>query len=256
MKTKFTIFCLITLISTLYVSTVNAACRGNCQQNSGGFSVTPAAAFYEAPDESETEGLIKMREEEKLARDVYLFFYDMWNHPVFNNIAASEQRHMDSVKYLLDKYGITDPITDDTQGVFQDNEVQGLYDQFVQEGAVSIENAMMIGATIEDLDIYDLYLLIDETDNDDILMVYQNLAKGSRNHLRSFTSVLSTYNISYSAQYLTQEEVDQIISSPRERGRYDQNGQPMFGPGNGNRGMGQGMNFIDENNNGICDLIE
>ena len=43
-----------------------------------------------------------MREEEKLARDVYLTLYDIWGTPAFNNIASSEQTHMDAVLMLID----------------------------------------------------------------------------------------------------------------------------------------------------------
>jgi hypothetical protein len=171
---------------------------------------------------------------------------------------------MDSIKFLLDKYGISDPVTDDTVGVFQDSEMQGLYDKLVADGSASLEAAMLAGATIEDLDIHDLNNLISATDNDDILTVYQNMAKGSRNHLRSFVSQLSLLGTPYTAQYLTQAEVDQIVASPMERGRYDKTGKAMFNTPRGKYGRGGGcmggrcgnMNFVDENGNGICDLME
>jgi len=68
------------------------------------------------------------------------------------------------------------------------------------------------------LDIYDLQRLMKETDNDDIKIVYQNLLKGSRNHLRAFDCQLQRYNISYEAQFLTQEEYDRIANSRQETG--------------------------------------
>ena len=40
--------------------------------------------------ETDIAGLVFMREEEKLARDVYLTMSDRWGAPVFENIAASE----------------------------------------------------------------------------------------------------------------------------------------------------------------------
>jgi hypothetical protein len=43
--------------------------------------------------------------------------------------------------------------------------------------------------------------------------------KGSRNHLRSFGGQLEIFGVNYEAQYLTQEEVDEIIDSPKERGK-------------------------------------
>ncbi len=259
-------------------SAASAGCMGNCGGMQGGGMYGPTGAIastlpYDTPDENETAGLVQMREEEKLARDVYAAMYEKWNNLTFELISTSEQRHMDAVKTLLDKYGITDPVVDDARGVFQDSALQELYNTLVAQGNASLEQALLVGATIEDLDIHDLQTLIAATDNEDILVVYQNLAKGSRNHMRHFAAELATFGVTYSAQYLTQDEVDQIISSPMERGRYDKDGKPMFtapmgngrhtgmGRGNGSgqggcTGAGRGMNFVDENNNGICDLME
>ncbi len=188
----------------------------------------------------EALGLIKMREEEKLARDVYLVLYDTWKHREFSNIAQSEQRHMDSVKMLLDKYSMTDPITNSSIGVFTDPELQKLYNSLVEQGRQSLVEALRVGATIEDLDIKDLYDLLAQTDNTDIKIVYQNLAKGSRNHLRAYISQLSQNGTTYDAQFLTAAQVNDIITSPRERGRVDENGVQVSGNGQG-RGKGRGM---------------
>ena len=171
---------------------------------------------YQDLSEEERAGLIKMREEEKLARDVYLTLFNKWSHQVFSNIANSEQQHMDAVKSLLDKYGITDPVVDNTVGVFTDPHMTELYNALVQKGSTSIIDALLVGATIEDLDIYDLNILLAQTDNEDIQVIYQNLTKGSRNHMRAFTRTLGIYGVTYTAQYLTQEEIDQIISGSWE----------------------------------------
>ena len=39
-----------------------------------------------------------MREEEKVARDVYLSLNDTWNLRIFKNITSSEQTHMNAIK--------------------------------------------------------------------------------------------------------------------------------------------------------------
>ena len=57
----------------------------------------------------ETDDLVYMREEEKLAHDVYVTLYEQWDFPVFSNIASSESQHMDSIAVLLDRYGVADP---------------------------------------------------------------------------------------------------------------------------------------------------
>ena len=56
----------------------------------------------------EIDGLKFMREEEKLARDVYLALYEYWQLPIFSNIAGSESTHMEAVLTLLEKYEIAD----------------------------------------------------------------------------------------------------------------------------------------------------
>ena len=167
----------------------------------------------------EIEGILLMREEEKLARDVYIALYEKWNLKTFESIGqGSETTHMDAMKTLLDRYGLEDPVGEDIPGVFQNEELQKAYDELVEKGSQSIEDAVLVGAYIEDLDIYDLQRLIEETDNDDIKIVYQNLLKGSRNHLRAFDRQLQRYNISYQAQFLTQEEYDRIAYSSQEAG--------------------------------------
>lgn len=83
--------------------------------------------------EIEIESLLLMREEEKLARDVYLELYDIWGQQIFTNIAASEQTHTDAVKVLLDTYNIEDPVTDDSRGVFESELIQDLYDSLVAQ---------------------------------------------------------------------------------------------------------------------------
>ncbi len=50
--------------------------------------------------------MLILLEEEKLARDVYESFYVKWGAAEFSNIAASEQRHLNSVLRLVEKYGL------------------------------------------------------------------------------------------------------------------------------------------------------
>ncbi len=188
---------------------------------------------------AEKAGLLLMREEEKLARDVYQVLYKKWNHVTFAQIAKSEQQHMDALKVLLNKYSLTDPITTREQGVFADPELQKLYDSLIAKGEKSLIDALQIGSTIEDLDIKDLYELIEKTDNKDIKIVYQNLVKGSRNHMRAFIGRLAMNNSTYEAQFLTATVIDDIANSSRERGMVDENGAQISG--SGRSGSGKGM---------------
>ncbi len=182
----------------------------------------------------EAGGLVYMREEEKLAHDLYLSFYENWGLPIFQNIASSEQTHMESVALLLDRYGIPDPTDNNPTGVFTDSALQDLYDQLLAQGTLSVSEALKAGAAVEEVDIQDLRDRFAQTSQADILQVYQNLEMGSRNHLRSFTSVLENQTgESYSPIYLTADEYQQIISSGIESyGQGTGGGNSRGGPRN------------------------
>ncbi|MCB9362039.1 DUF2202 domain-containing protein [Candidatus Woesearchaeota archaeon] len=168
--------------------------------------------------EAEIDGLLLMREEEKLARDVYLTLYDKWNMQIFSNIASSEQTHTDAVKRLLDAYDIEDPVTSDGRGVYQNEDLEALYDALVEQGSTSLLDALIVGATVEDLDIKDLADLLAATDNNDLIQVYTNLQKGSRNHIRSFIKQIEAQGGSYEAQYISSAELSAILGGSQETG--------------------------------------
>jgi hypothetical protein len=167
----------------------------------------------------EMAAIIFMREEEKLARDVYLYLDDLWGSQIFSNIANSEQTHTDAVLRLIQKYGLTDPAHEKPEGEFTDPILQGLYDMLSAQGSSSLIDALLVGATIEDLDIYDLHRQMVDIDNQDITLVFEMLLKGSRNHMRAFSSRLADMNVVYTPIYISQEEYDSIINSPQETGQ-------------------------------------
>jgi len=147
--------------------------------------------------DAERDSLIFMREEEKLARDVYTYLSGLYQIRIFSNIARSEQRHMDAIKALLDRYNIADPVGGNGPGVFTDSGILALYNQFIAEGSQSLIDALQVGVQIEEADIEDLQNgLLALDDNKDIKRVYQNLLRASQKHLASFTTVLSKYEAS------------------------------------------------------------
>ncbi|EJF06369.1 hypothetical protein ThvES_00015560 [Thiovulum sp. ES] len=171
----------------------------------------------------EEESLIYIREEEKLARDVYMALDEIWGDQVqqFSNIIKAEQSHTDSVKALLERYELEDPMTEEEDlnlGVFQNSELQAHYDHLVEVGSQSLIDALIVGATIEDLDIYDIELEIAKVDNEDIILIYENLVKGSENHMRAFINALSNEGGEYSVQYITEERFEEILSEETVHG--------------------------------------
>jgi len=166
--------------------------------------------------QAEKNMLIQMREEEKLARDVYLYLYDKYEVQIFANISNSEQTHMSKVLTLLLQYDIPDPALSN-QGEFSNSSLQDLYNQLIQAGETSLIDALKVGATIEDLDIHDLEEFSELTQNQDILEVFANLTCGSRNHMRGFYSQIINEGGDYSPQYISPEEFDYIINSQHEQ---------------------------------------
>jgi hypothetical protein len=178
--------------------------------------------------EAEKDGLLLMREEEKLAHDVYTKLYEKWGISIFKNISDSEQTHTDMVKDLLVKYDITDPVTNTSVGVFENQDLLDLYTQLVDNGSQSINDALTVGALVEDLDIKDLEDLMMVSDNEDILAVYQNLQKGSRNHLRSFVRTLNRNGEEYTPSYISLDAYNEILGTPSENGvTYDSEGNAI-----------------------------
>lgn len=166
--------------------------------------------------QDEIDGLNYMREEEKLARDVYIHFYDIYNLEMFNNISKSEQKHMDQLNVLMVKYDITDPSLEEL-GKFSNEHLQSLYDALIESGNKSIEDALKVGATIEDVDIYDLDEFFVKVVQEDIMEVYESLNCGSRNHMRSFNKQILKHNTTYEAQFISQERYDEIVGSSNEQ---------------------------------------
>ena len=142
--------------------------------------------------EAEEQHILYMREEEKLARDVYLTLYELWDAEIFANISESEQRHMDAMKNLITRYGLVDPVVDDAVGMFTNPDFAGLYDELVLAGEISLEEALNVGVRIEELDIADLELALQETSMRTVQRIFHNLLNGSYNHLSAFQRNIET----------------------------------------------------------------
>jgi hypothetical protein len=168
---------------------------------------------------AEQATLIYMREEEKLAHDVYAQFNTQYaaNTRVFGNIATSETTHTESIRQLLVRYTLADPAATTAPGVFQNATLQGLYTQLVAAGTVSYVDGLKVGAAIEELDMIDINTALLQVDNQDIRLVYDNLLKGSRNHLRSFVKTLANQGITYVPQYMAVADYTAIVTTAIER---------------------------------------
>lgn len=150
----------------------------------GGFT-SNALALTKA----DADNILYIKQEEKVARDTYTALYAMWGHTTFANISVSEQRHMDAMDGLIARYQLTDT-TPENPGEFSIPELQALYDELLDLGSQSLEDALWVGVLIEETDIQDLQEAIAETREKPIKRVLGNLLDGSRNHLDAFTRAL------------------------------------------------------------------
>ena len=215
--------------------------------------------------DAEAATLQSMREEEKLARDVYLTLYAQGQVQAFLNIAASEQNHMDALKKRLDAHGLADPVAGLGVGVFT-AAFQPLYDELVARGSASLPAAYQVGVEIETMDIADLQAALGETKRSDLVRVYNNLLAGSYNHLAAFNKLLGITSSSVSGSALTAQTMAVTAGGNQSCPNFiDENGDGICdlkgtNPGckglgqGGQQGCGQGPNFIDANGDGICDL--
>ena len=159
--------------------------------------------------ETDAEHLLYMIQEEKLARDVYhelsIYYADDGSllARIFENISASEQRHMDAIKRLITKYDLLNPVGDFDIGEFPDPEegftdFNNLYDDLLSAGTVGYCEALDVGRQIEELDIDDLEAALGVYESEsiavveasDVARVFGNLLNGSYNHLNAFSSQL------------------------------------------------------------------
>ncbi|NPB08686.1 MAG: DUF2202 domain-containing protein [Aquificae bacterium] len=181
---------------------------------------------YEELNPQEVESILFVREEEKLARDVYGELNNLYaaDTSVFGNIEPSEQTHMDMVEILIEKYSLEDPVaaTGDQRGVFLNQEIQELYSTLVNCGLQGLKQALYVGAYIEELDIIDLSLRKSQSDNQDIGYVLSFLRAGSYKHLRAFSSAIENLGENYSPQILCEEDFQRIVSAII-------NGEPLLG---------------------------
>ena len=216
----------VALMTVLSLTILLSACQKSNPVESAAVNMTASLALVqksvsslpkETLEEAELARILFIREEEKLAYDVYKTMFDKYGATVFQNIPNSELSHMESMLTIIKKYELVDPVDVNPRGIFKNTALQTLYNQLIEKGNISILSAYQVGALIEELDISDLTSSLAVTNNQDVRLVYDFLNKGSRNHLRSFYKNIKFPNGTYTPIYLSQSEFDSIVNSATER---------------------------------------
>lgn len=139
--------------------------------------------------QNEKKDLQYLIEEEKLAYDLYTVFYNEYGSRVFGNILESESTHQDRVLSVMQSMDIDDPRTGEP-GKFSDKSLQDLYDELTEKGLSSLQEAFKVGVTIEEKDIADLNTMINQSEDDVVIAMLQELKNGSEKHLAAFNRQL------------------------------------------------------------------
>ena len=123
---------------------------------------------------------------------------------------------MDAIREVLDAYNIAykDILK---PGLFNNSDLQSLYDSLKTNGEAGLIEALMSGATVEDVDIDDLTKAISRSDNIDINKTYEFLTCGSRNHMRAFSGQIDSRGASYSPKFISRDLYKTILTAPHER---------------------------------------
>ncbi|HEY3408485.1 MAG TPA: DUF2202 domain-containing protein [Propionicimonas sp.] len=150
---------------------------------------TPTPTAAATADATLSTNLTHMRDEERLARDIYTALAARYSQAApFVNIARSEQVHFDTMGLLLTRYGVADPSAGKNPGTYADPALQSLYDKLLASGSESLAEAYEVGISVENLDIADLKAAIGQTSQADVKAAFTNLMNGSSNHLAAFTA--------------------------------------------------------------------
>jgi hypothetical protein len=192
--------------------------QGTTTMDAAALSDRLGAYAMQGLSSAEAQGLTTMRQEERLAHDVYSIDATLNPQAIFNDLSTAEETHASAMLLLLRRYQLPDPLAGLSRGIYPDTTIQTLFTRFSLASEMGAVQALQAGAEIEELDVHDLTGQVALTDNADILMVYQHLMMASRNHLRELMKTLTQQGGSYTPQYLSQSEFDAIVDSPIETG--------------------------------------
>lgn len=157
----------------------------------------------------DVDDLNYLYDEERLAHDIYIELADKWELSIFENIAKSEKRHFEYLLVIYEKYGIPVPKTFD--GFYNYPELNIMYDRFFEGGTMTLESSLTLAANFEEYDIADLERYLKHTQNVDLILVYNSLLEGSKNHLRAIHRNLKKHGFDYEPIFLERRHFRQIM---------------------------------------------
>lgn len=141
-------------------------------------------------NESEQDSLLFMIEEEKMAQDIYDTLFEQTGLTIFDRISNAETKHMNALLHSAESLDVDTSFVSSETGVFENIEIQNLYNDLLAQASVSNETALEVGSLIEQTDIEDLQIAMEDNSVALLGIVYNHLLNGSENHLAAFESYM------------------------------------------------------------------
>lgn len=166
----------------------NGQGRGAGAGEGGGEQMTdvPAGSLGTPSAQLATE-LNYLRQEEKLAHDLYVLADSLYGAQQFGNIAQAEVHHGQAINSLLAGYSMADPNAGQAEGVFTDPQIQKTYNELAARIRQSQDEAAQVGILAEKTDIADLKKTIDSSPPAAVKSTLSHLVTASERHLQAFT---------------------------------------------------------------------
>ena len=166
--------------------------------------------------------VVWMHDSERLALNLNQAFYDDWGEPLFASIAAAKPRYMDKLLDLIDWYDIRwfGDISNEP-GFYTDERNADAFDELVERGKSSLQNALLAAAYVEESNIseyrasisgLEMWYYIPGDGMQLLVDAYHDLLNAAYVNLTKLVSRVD----GYSAQILTQADVDAIIEAETE----------------------------------------
>lgn len=159
--------------------------HGHSQNTRGHMAATPIVV-EPLTDTDAIASLLFMIEEEKMAMDVYDTLYAQTGLAIFDRISSSEEKHMDALINAATKLGVDISTLSTEAGIFTNENISSFYADLIAQGSLSTDDALQVGALIEQTDIADLQATINTNEVTLLGQVYTNLLNGSEHHLAAF----------------------------------------------------------------------
>jgi hypothetical protein len=163
------------------------------------------------------EGLIFLRNGERLARDVARALMDYYgSHPFFGQSEA-ERSHGEAIGQLMTRYALYDSVSTQLPGEFSDPYWQSEYDFYLSQAELGYIDALLVSVEIQEAALVDLRYWNSLSETDYVVVeVIRALLLATRNHLRLLNNELESVGYEYTPMYLSGAAYADIVYSPLE----------------------------------------